>query len=67
MPLFEKRYLLFGDAKASKADKVSWISKLNNIRATTAHPEKGLISKDEVAYVRKVHALVKEKIVGGSA
>jgi len=65
--LFEKRYLIFGDAKASKADKVSWIAKINAIRTTTAHPEKGLISKDEVEFVRKVYALVKEKIVGTTA
>lgn len=63
MPLFEKKYRLFGDAKSSKTDKVNWIGKINNIRKTTAHPEKGLISKDEVDYVRKVYALVKERIV----
>jgi DGQHR domain-containing protein len=62
--LFEKKYLILGDAKAAKADKVSWIAKINSIRSTTAHPEKGLISKDEAEYVRKVYALVKEKIVG---
>ena len=63
MPLFEKKYRLFGDAKSSKTDKVNWIGKINNIRKTTAHPEKGLISKEEVNYVRKVYALVKDKIV----
>jgi len=66
MPLFERKYRLFADAKSSKTEKVNWIGKINNIRKTTAHPEKGLISKDEVDYVRKVYALVKEKIVGAT-
>ncbi|MDZ4200550.1 MAG: DGQHR domain-containing protein [Gallionella sp.] len=63
MSLFEKKYRLDADAKSSKTDKVNWIGKLNEIRKTTAHPEKGLISKDEVEFVRKVHALVKERIM----
>lgn len=60
--LFEKRYD-FGD-KGKKADKVSWIGRLNKIRQTTHHPEKGIISKDEVAIVKAIHANVMEKIAG---
>lgn len=67
MSLFEKKYRLFGDAKSLKVDKVNWIGKLNEIRKTTAHPEKGLISKDEVEFVRKVYALVKGRIHGTEA
>ena len=62
--LFEKNYD-FGD-KGKKADKVSWIGRLNKIRQTTHHPEKGTISKDEVAFVKQIHSLVKEKIAGAS-
>lgn len=60
--LFEQRYD-FGD-KGKKADKVSWIGRLNKIRQTTHHPEKGIISKDEVALVKAIHANVMEKIAG---
>lgn len=58
--LFEKSYD-FGD-KGKKADKVSWIGRLNKIRQTTHHPEKGIISKDEVATVKTIHAHVMEQI-----
>jgi hypothetical protein len=59
-PLFEARYD-FG-MKGKKADKVSWIGHLNKIRQTTHHPEKGLISKDEVVYVKDVYENVVSKI-----
>lgn len=58
--LFDKRYC-FSD-RGKKADKLSWIGHLNKIRQTTHHPEKGLISKDDVAYVKEIYAFVKEKI-----
>jgi hypothetical protein len=60
--LFESRYGF--DGKGKKADRVSWITRINKIRQTTHHPEKGLISKDEVAYVREIHARVQERIGG---
>ncbi len=59
-PLFETRYD-FG-TKGKKADKVNWIGHLNKIRQTTHHPEKGLISKDEVVYVKDVYENVVNKI-----
>lgn len=59
--LFDKRYD-FGD-KGKKADKVSWIGRLNKIRQTTHHPEKGLISKEDVDYVKTIYAHVTEKIL----
>lgn len=62
--LFEKIYD-FGD-KGKKADKVSWIGRLNKIRQTTHHPEKGIISKEEVAKVKEIHAQVMEKIAGST-
>lgn len=58
--LFESQYDFEG--KGKKADRVSWITRINKIRQTTHHPEKGLISKDEVAYVKEIHARVLEKI-----
>jgi DGQHR domain-containing protein len=62
--LFKDRYD-FGD-KGKKGDKVSWIGRVNRIRQTTHHPEKGLISKQEVAAVREIHAKVAAMIGIGS-
>lgn len=59
-PLFDKRYS-FG-TKGNKSDKTSWIGHINKIRQTTHHPEKGLISKDDVAYVGSIYQFVKENI-----
>jgi DGQHR domain-containing protein len=61
--LFDKRYD-FGDTGKSskKADKVSWIGHVNKIRQTTHHPEKGLISKEEVAWITEIHAQVMRNI-----
>ena len=61
-PLFEKRYDFEG--KGKKADKVNWIGRLCKIRQTTHHPEKGLISKDDVIFVKDIHDRVREKIAG---
>ncbi len=62
--LFEKQYDFGG--KGKKAEKVSWIGHLNKIRQTTHHPEKGIISKDEVSFVKEIHELVIEKIKNNS-
>ncbi|OGA39793.1 MAG: hypothetical protein A3G26_04780 [Betaproteobacteria bacterium RIFCSPLOWO2_12_FULL_65_110] len=62
--LFEKNYSLGDEGK--KADKVRWIGRLNKIRQTTVHPEKGPISKDEVAFVEQIYAFVKAKIAVAS-
>jgi DGQHR domain-containing protein len=58
--LFDKKYDFEG--KGNKTDRVAWIGRLNKIRQTTHHPEKGDISKEEVEFVRKTHNLVKQKI-----
>jgi len=59
--LFEKQYGF--DGKGKKADKVSWIGHINKIRQTTHHPEKGIISKDDVAYIKQIHERVVENIL----
>ena len=58
--LFEKQYDFGG--KGKKAEKISWIGHLNKIRQTTHHPEKGIISKDEVVFVKETYELVKKRI-----
>ncbi len=40
----------------------SWIAKINKLRQTTVHPEKGLLSFDDVSYVRQIHGLVMERL-----
>jgi len=57
---FEDRYDFEG--KGKKAERVKWISRINKIRQTTHHPEKGLISRDDVNYVKTIHAFVKQNI-----
>ncbi|MGA1854987.1 DGQHR domain-containing protein [Azospirillum sp. 11R-A] len=59
-PLFEGRYDF--DGKGNKGDRVRWIGRLCKVRQTTHHPEKGLISKDDVAFVKATYAMVKQKI-----
>lgn len=61
--LFKDRYNFYG--KGAKAKLARWIGKISRIRNITAHVEKGPLSRDEVKYVRDVHALVKRHIQGG--
>lgn len=60
--LFHPNYAL-GERK-NKAEAIKWISKLSKLRQTTAHPEKGVLTKDEVAWIKSIHLKVKEYIVG---
>ena len=65
--LFEDNWDIFKDyynfyGKGKKADLVRWIIQVNKARQVTHHAEKGPLSRDEVEFVRKVHALVKEHI-----
>jgi hypothetical protein len=66
-PLFEKSYAFEGGSSKNKTEKVRWISQLNKIRQTTHHPEKGLISKDDVKFVKDTLALVQAKILGANS
>lgn len=61
-PLFSTRYDFTGKGKA--VDRVSWIGHLCKLRNTTFHPEKGIITREDVAYVKEMYAKVKEKIQG---
>lgn len=60
--IFQDAYAL--GEKGKKGDAVRWIAKLSKARQTTAHPEKGVLSKDEVAWVKSTYIKVKEHIVG---
>lgn len=61
--LFKDRYNFYG--KGAKAKLARWIGKISRLRNITTHVEKGPLSRDEVAYVRDVYALVKRHIEGG--
>ncbi len=58
--LFKDRYNFYG--KGAKATLVRWIGKINKARQVTHHAEKGPLSRDQVHYVRRVHALVRQHI-----
>lgn len=58
--LFKEYYDFQG--KGKKAERVSWIVRLNKARQITHHAEKGPLSRDQVEFVRRVHTLVKEHI-----
>jgi DNA sulfur modification protein DndB len=58
--LFKDHYNFYG--KGKKADLVRWINRVNNARQVTHHAEKGPLSRTQVEFVRRVHALVKEHI-----
>lgn len=60
--VFQDAYAL--GEKGKKGDAVRWIAKLSKARQTTAHPEKGVLSKDEVVWVKATYIKVKEHIVG---
>lgn len=61
---FKDRYNFHG--RGAKARLVAWLGRINKARAVTDHAEKGPLSKDQVAYVTKVHDLVKAHIEGGT-
>jgi hypothetical protein len=58
--LFKDYYNFYG--KGKKADLVRWIGRVNKARTVTHHMAKGPLSKEDVAYVRTVHQLVKQHI-----
>lgn len=59
---FKDYYNFYG--KGPKADLVRWIGKVSKARQVTHHAEKGPLSKDQVAFVARVHELVKTHIEG---
>ncbi|TBC84251.1 DGQHR domain-containing protein [Rhizobium ruizarguesonis] len=57
---FKDYYNFYG--KGKKETLVRWIAKLNKARTVTHHAEKGPLSKEQVAFVTRVHELVKRHI-----
>jgi len=46
----------------NKTNSTKWIKELNDIRQFTAHPEKGLLSKDQVIFVNEIYDKVEKYI-----
>jgi DNA sulfur modification protein DndB len=49
-----RHHMTWGDPNARIADKLSWVKRLNEIRKTAAHPERGMLSDDDLAFLRKL-------------
>ncbi len=49
----------------NKKESTKWIKVLNDIRQYTAHPEKGLLSKEQVSFVNDVYEKVEQHIPAG--
>jgi DNA sulfur modification protein DndB len=59
--LFREYYDFYSSGK--KADRMRWLVKLNRARNITHHTaEKGPLPRDQIAFVQRVHALLKEHI-----
>jgi DGQHR domain-containing protein len=58
--LFREYYDFYGSGK--KADRMRWLVRLNKARNITHHTEKGPLPREQIEFVRQVHALVKEHI-----
>jgi DNA sulfur modification protein DndB len=61
---FKSHYNFYG--KGKRVDLIRWIGRINKARTVTHHAEKGPLSREEVAYVRSVHELVKTHIEQGA-
>jgi DNA sulfur modification protein DndB len=60
-----KEYYSFPErGKRKKSDQIAWIQRLIIARNITHHVEKGPLSKEQVAYVRQIHRLVRTHIKG---
>lgn len=52
--LFQNVISLDVQDKQNKRVNTKWIKELNDIRKITTHPERGVLSKDQVAYVNEI-------------
>ncbi len=59
--IFQK-YFAIGDHQGFKSEKLAWIGQLNDIRKTVSHPERGLLTKDQVDVVNKLHSRLKNNL-----
>jgi len=57
-----QQYFAIGK-QGDRHKKLSWIVHLNDIRKTVSHPERGLLSKEQVDFVSNIYNELKEKLV----
>ena len=62
--IFKDYYSFPERGKRKKVDQTAWIQRLITARNITHHVEKGPLSKEQVAYVRQIHGLVRKHIKG---
>ncbi len=58
--LFKNVISLDSTNKQNKSANTKWIKNLNEIRKFTAHPERGVLSKEQVSYINQLHTKVLE-------
>ncbi len=58
--IFQEYFTLTSES-GDKNKKVTWIVKLNEMRKTVSHPERGLLNKEEANFVKELHNNVKDK------
>jgi len=61
--LFEKTYTLYAKPGDGKNKKLSWFTRLNNIRDVCSHPPQGGISDEDLDFVKKVHEEISQRLV----
>ena len=49
--------------KDNKKQNTKWIKKLNDVRKITAHPERGILSRDQVAFVDEILEKFERKLL----
>lgn len=60
--LFQEPFSILGTSGKKEA-QASWLVKLNEIRKTVSHPERGFLNTDQVGFVKTVHAGVMKKMM----
>ncbi|MBE8232661.1 MAG: DGQHR domain-containing protein [Endozoicomonadaceae bacterium] len=55
-------YFSLGDQQGDKNKKLNWILQLNDIRKTVSHPERGLLTKEQVDFVKDLHGKLKNNL-----
>lgn len=63
--IFQPHFSL-GDQQGDKSKKLDWILQLNDIRKTISHPERGLLTKKQVDFVKDLRGKLNNKIGGTS-
>ena len=61
--IFQK-YFVIDDQQGDKKKKLAWMDKLNDIRKIESHPERGLLTTDQVDFVKNLHVRLEKNLEG---